>query len=98
MIKSETGTVSMRGTTPVLVSELAFMVKGMRESFAKEYGESAAEELISGVRSIVEEDFGTDVANQFIDKAVEIAKQNNSEIDILELATELAEVRENGSK
>ena len=46
MIKSETGTVSMRGTTPVLVSELAFMVKGMRESFAKEYGESAAEELI----------------------------------------------------
>lgn len=47
MIKSETGTVSMRGTTPVLVSELAFMVKGMRESFAKEYGESAAEELIS---------------------------------------------------
>lgn len=32
MIKSETGTVSMRGTTPVLVSELAFMVKGMRES------------------------------------------------------------------
>lgn len=53
---------------------------------------------ISRVRSIVEEDFGTDVANQFIDKAVEIAKQNNSEIDILELATELAEVRENGSK
>lgn len=53
---------------------------------------------ISGVRSIVEEDFGTDVANQFIDKTVEIAKQNNSEIDILELATELAEVRENGSK
>lgn len=47
MIKSETGTVSMRGTTPVLVSELAFMVKGMRESLAKEYGESATEELIS---------------------------------------------------
>lgn len=47
MIKSETGTVSMRGTTPVLVSELAIMVKGMRESLAKEYGESAAEELIS---------------------------------------------------
>lgn len=53
---------------------------------------------ISGVRSIVEEDFGTDAAKQIIDKAVEIAKQNNSEIDILELATELAEVRENGSK
>jgi hypothetical protein len=53
---------------------------------------------ISGARSIVEEDFGTDVANQFIDKAVEIAKQNNSKIDILELATELAEVENNGSK
>lgn len=53
---------------------------------------------ISGVKTIVEEDFGTDVANQIIDKAVEIAKQNNSKIDILELATELAEVRKNGSK
>lgn len=47
MIKSEMGSVSMRGTTPVLVSELAIMVMGMRESLAKEYGESAAEELIS---------------------------------------------------
>lgn len=47
MIKSEMGSVSMRGTTPVLVSELAIMVKGMREPLAKEYGESAAEELIS---------------------------------------------------
>lgn len=47
MIKSEMGSVSMRGTTPMLVSELALMVKGMRESLAKEYGESATEELIS---------------------------------------------------
>lgn len=53
---------------------------------------------IRGVRAIVEEDFGTDTAKQIIDKAVENAKQNNSKIDILELATELAEVRENGSK
>ena len=57
---------------------------------------------ISGVRSIVEEDFGTDVANQFIDKAVEIAKLNSSNIDTLELETELmsiiAEVENNGSK
>lgn len=47
MIKSEMGSVSMRGTTQVLVSELALMVKGMRKSLAKEYGEPAAEELIS---------------------------------------------------
>ena len=47
MIKSEMGSVSMRGTTPMLVSELALVVKGMRESLAKEYGESATEELIS---------------------------------------------------
>ena len=47
MIKSEMGSVSMRGTTPVLISELALVVKGMRESLAKEYGESATEELIS---------------------------------------------------
>lgn len=57
---------------------------------------------ISGVRSIVEEDFGTDVANQFIDKAVEIAKLNSSSIDMLDLGTELmsiiAEVENNGSK
>lgn len=47
MIKSEMGTVSMRGTTPVLISELAHAVKGIRESLAKEYGETATEELIS---------------------------------------------------
>lgn len=47
MIKSEMGSVSMRGTTPVLVSELALMVKGMREFLAKEYGESATDELIN---------------------------------------------------
>lgn len=53
---------------------------------------------INGVQTIVEEDFGTEAAKQIIDKAVEIAKQNNSKIDILELATELEEVRKNGSK
>lgn len=47
MIKSEMGTVSMRGTVPVIISELAHAMKGMRESLAKEYGESATEELIS---------------------------------------------------
>lgn len=57
---------------------------------------------IRGVRAIVEEDFGTEAAKQMIDKAVEIAKLNSSEIDILELDTELmsivAEVENNGSK
>lgn len=47
MIKSEMGSVSMRGTAPMLISELALAIKGIRESLAKEYGESAAEELIS---------------------------------------------------
>ena len=47
MIKSEMGSVSMRGTTPMLVLELALVVKGMRESLAKEYGESATDELIN---------------------------------------------------
>lgn len=57
---------------------------------------------ISGVRSIVEEQFGADAANQIIDKATEIAKLNNSKIDILDLGVEVmslvAEVRKNGSK
>ena len=47
MIKSEMGSVSMRGTAPVLISELALAMKSLRESLAKEYGESATEELIS---------------------------------------------------
>lgn len=47
MIKSEMGSVSMRGTTPVLISELALAVKGIRESLAKEYGETATDELIN---------------------------------------------------
>ena len=57
---------------------------------------------IRGVRAIVEEDFGTDTAKQIIDKAVETAKLNSSNIDMLDLGTELmsiiAEVENNGSK
>lgn len=47
MIKSEMGSVSMRGTTPVLISELALAMKSLRESLVKRYGEVATEELIS---------------------------------------------------
>ena len=47
MIKSEMGSVSMRGTTPVLISELALAMKSLRESLAKRYGEVATEEMIS---------------------------------------------------
>lgn len=43
MIKSEMGKVSMRGTVPVLISELALAMKSLRESLAKEYGEAATE-------------------------------------------------------
>lgn len=46
MIKSEMGSVSMRGTTPMLVSELALAIKGVRLSLAGEYGESTTEKLI----------------------------------------------------
>lgn len=57
---------------------------------------------IRGVRTIVEEDFGAEAAKQMIDKVVEIAKLNSSNIDTLELETELmsiiAEVENNGSK
>lgn len=57
---------------------------------------------IRGVRAIVEEDFGTEAAKQMIDKTVEIAKLNSSNIYISELDTELmsivAEVENNGSK
>lgn len=47
MIKSEMGSVSMKGTTPVLISELALAMKSLRESLAKRYGDVAAEEMIS---------------------------------------------------
>lgn len=47
MIKSEMGSVSMRGTTPVLISELALAMKSLRESLAKRYGDVATEEMIS---------------------------------------------------
>lgn len=47
MIKSEMGSVSMRGTAPMLISELALAIKGIRESLAKEYGEPAVEQLIN---------------------------------------------------
>lgn len=37
MIKSEMGSVSMRGTTPVLISELALAMKSLRESLVRRY-------------------------------------------------------------
>lgn len=47
MIKSEMGSVSIRGTAPMLISELALAMKEIRGSLTKEYGETATEELIN---------------------------------------------------
>ena len=47
MIKVKMDLVEMRGTTPVLISELALAMKSLRGSLAKRYGEVATEEMIS---------------------------------------------------
>lgn len=47
MIKAENGLVSIKGSATMLISELALVVKAIRKPLAKEYGESATEELIS---------------------------------------------------
>lgn len=47
MIKVKMDSVEMRGTTPVLISELALAMKSLRGSLAKRYGEVATEEMIS---------------------------------------------------
>lgn len=47
MIKVKMDLVEMRGTTPVLISELALAMKSLSGSLAKRYGEVATEEMIS---------------------------------------------------
>lgn len=47
MIKVKMDSVEMRGTTPVLITELVLAMKSLRKSLAGRYGEVATEELIS---------------------------------------------------
>ena len=46
MIKAENGLVSIKGSATMLISELALVVKAIREPLVKEYGEVATEEMI----------------------------------------------------
>lgn len=59
MINAIKGVVSINGSAPMIISELALTVKAMRESLAKEYGESATEQLINRAMEVskAEEDF-----------------------------------------
>ena len=47
MIKAENGLVSIKGSATMLISELALVVKAIREPLVKEYGEPAVEQLIN---------------------------------------------------
>ena len=47
MIKAENGLVSIKGSATMLISELALVVKAIRESLVKEYGEPVVEQLIN---------------------------------------------------
>ena len=47
MIKAKNGLVSIEGSATMLISELALVVKAIREPLIKEYGESVVEQLIN---------------------------------------------------
>lgn len=47
MIKAENGLVSIKGSATMLISELALVVKAIREPLVKEYGEPVVEQLIN---------------------------------------------------
>ena len=47
MIKAENGLVSIKGSATMLISELALIVKAIREPLVKEYGEPVVEQLIN---------------------------------------------------
>lgn len=95
MIKSEMGSVSMRGTTPVLISELALAMKSLRESLAKRYGEVATEEMISRAMeaSKAEGDIN-EIMSDFIDDVLFkiLPKANINKDNIREMPQALKEV------
>lgn len=47
MIKAKNGLVSIEGSATMLISELALVVKAIREPLVKEYGEPVVEQLIN---------------------------------------------------
>ena len=47
MIKAENGLVSIKESATMLISELALVVKAIREPLVKEYGEPVVEQLIN---------------------------------------------------
>ena len=47
MIKVKMDSVEMRGTTPVLITELVLAMKSLRKSLAGRYGEVATNEIMS---------------------------------------------------
>lgn len=47
MIKAKNGLVSIEGSAAMLISELALVVKAIREPLVKEYGESVVEQLMN---------------------------------------------------
>ena len=49
MIKWDSGTVSLRGSVPILQAELEEVIVSIREAFIQKFGEENANELINDV-------------------------------------------------
>lgn len=95
MIKSEMGSVSMRGTTPVLISELALAMKSLRESLAKRYGDVATEEMISRAMEALKAEGDLDeIMSDLIDDVLFkiLPKANINKDNIREMPQALKEV------
>ena len=95
MIKSEMGSVSMRGTTPVLISELALAMKSLRESLAKRYGDVATEEMISRAMEASKAEGDLDeIMSDLIDDVLFkiLPKANKNKDNIREMPQALKEV------
>ena len=49
MIKCDLGTVSLKGSVPLIQAELEEMIVSIREAFIQKFGEENADELINDV-------------------------------------------------
>ena len=89
MIKAVSGLVSINGSAPMIISELALTVKAIRESLAKEYGEPATEQLINRAMEVskAEEDLDESMKGLIQDVCTILAKADSNKDSTEDLAS-----------
>lgn len=88
MIKAKNGLVSIEGSATMLISELALVVKAIREPLVKEYGEPVVEQLINRAVETSKADGDLDkIMNALINDVLDILTKANCNKDTQDMSS-----------